>query len=128
MLDREVSAQRANLTYGEGHWDMGKTGEIGKIGKIGVLSPWWRRVLLAGFRSRYFRRKCRTSYGTFEAYVSPSNYLSALNPWRSLIDPVHERFIREWIKPDAIVWDIGANMRMFALPASLKTNAGRIYA
>jgi FkbM family methyltransferase len=99
-----------------------------EIGKIGARSSFYRLALFRVFSSRYFRRKCKTSNGSFEIYVSPSSYLGVLNFRRSLVDIVHERFIREWIKPDAIVWDIGANMGLFALPAALKANAGRIYA
>src|SRR5262249_44797981 len=71
---------------------------------------------------------CTTSDGTFEVWVSPSSSLGVLDFRKSLVDPVHERFIREWIKSDAVVWDIGSNLGLFALPAALKAKAGRVYA
>jgi hypothetical protein len=70
----------------------------------------------------------RQGDGTFEVYVTPSSSLRVLDFRKSLVDRVHERFIREWMKADAIVWDIGANLGLFALPAALKTIAGRVYA
>jgi FkbM family methyltransferase len=95
---------------------------------IGAQSPFWRRALFAGFRSVYFRRKCNTSDGVFEAYVSPSSHLGVLDFRKPLVHPVHRRFIDDWINPDSVVWDIGSNLGLFALPAALKTTRGRVYA
>jgi FkbM family methyltransferase len=80
------------------------------------------------FASRYVRRKCRTDDGVFEAYVSPSSSLKVLDPRISLVDRVHQRFIRDWVEPDAVVWDVGSNLGLFALPAALKAARGRVYA
>jgi FkbM family methyltransferase len=95
---------------------------------IGAQSPFYRRALYRFFESRYFRRTARTDDGVFQAYVSPSSSLSVLDVRKPLVDPVHERFIREWVEADAIVWDIGANLGLFALPAALKLRSGRVYA
>jgi FkbM family methyltransferase len=95
---------------------------------IGAQSAFWRRALFRVFSSKYFRRKCRTSDGIFEAYVSPSSSLKFLNPRISLVDQVHQRFIRDWVEPDAVVWDVGSNLGLFALPAALKAARGRVYA
>jgi FkbM family methyltransferase len=95
---------------------------------IGAQSPSWRRALYRTFRSVYFRRKCNTTDGVFEAYVSPSSYLSVLDFRKSLVHPVHRRFIDDWINSDSIVWDIGSNLGLFTLPAALKTTRGRVYA
>lgn len=70
---------------------------------IGAQSPVWRRLLYRAFASKYFRRKCRTSDGTFVAYVSPGSVLKVLNFRQPLVDPVHQRFIRNWFKSDAVV-------------------------
>ncbi|MBI5260643.1 MAG: FkbM family methyltransferase [Bradyrhizobium sp.] len=95
---------------------------------IGAQSPRYRRALYRLFESRYFRRRARTDDGVFQAYVSPSSSLSVLDVRKSLVDPVHERFIREWVGVDDVVWDIGANLGLFALPAALKVRRGRVYA
>lgn len=95
---------------------------------IGAQSAFFRRALYRFFESRYFRRTARTDDGVFRAYVSPSCSLSVLDVRKSLVDPVHERFIREWVEADAVVWDIGANQGLFALPAALKVRSGHVYA
>jgi FkbM family methyltransferase len=95
---------------------------------IGAQSPYWRRALFRLFASTYFRRKCRTDDGVFEAYISPGSSLRFLDLRRSLVDRVHQRFICDWIEPDAIVWDIGSNLGLFALPAALKAKRGRVFA
>lgn len=94
---------------------------------IGAESPAWRRLLYRAFASTYFRRKCRTSDGTFVAYVSPGSVLKVLDFRQPLVDPVHQRFIRNWVKSDAVVWDIGGNLGLFAFPAALKAASGQLY-
>ena len=93
---------------------------------IGAKSPAYRRALFRLFSSRYFRRRGGTPDGTFVAYVSPSSSLRVLNFAKPLVDSVHARFIRDWIGPDDVVWDIGANMGIFAIPAALR--ASQVYA
>jgi FkbM family methyltransferase len=95
---------------------------------IGASSPYWRRALFKVFEARYFRRKCRTSEGVFEAYISPSSSLKFLDLRTSLVDQVHQRFISDWVEADAVVWDVGSNLGLFALPAALKSTRGRVYA
>jgi FkbM family methyltransferase len=95
---------------------------------IGAQSSFWRRALFRGFRSTYFRRKCSTSDGVFEAYVSPGSYLGVLDFRKSLVHPVHRRFIDDWVNSNSIVWDIGSNLGLFALPAALRATRGRVYA
>jgi FkbM family methyltransferase len=103
--------------------------ELGKrlIMGIGARSPIWRRALFRAFASTYFRRKGRTADGVFEAYVSPNSSLKVLNPKKLCVDPAHQRFIRDWIDVDSIVWDVGANLGLFAFPAALKARKGRVY-
>jgi FkbM family methyltransferase len=93
---------------------------------IGAMSPLWRRALFRAFSSLYFRRRIKAEGGTFDVIVSPGCALQFLDPRKSLIDPVHRRFIHDWIHTDDIVWDIGANLGLFAFPAALK--ARHVYA
>jgi FkbM family methyltransferase len=94
---------------------------------ISAQSPIWRRALFRAFASAYFRRKGRTDDGVFEAYVSPNSSLKVLSPRRLSVDPAHQRFIHDWIDVDAIVWDVGANLGLFAFAAALKARKGRVY-
>jgi FkbM family methyltransferase len=94
---------------------------------IGGQSAGWRRLLLKSLSSTYFRRKSRTNDGVFEAYVSPSSSLKVLDPRGLFVDPVHQRFIDDWIDSYAVVWDIGSNLGLFALPAALKASKGQVY-
>jgi FkbM family methyltransferase len=103
------------------------TPEIEMTG-IGSRSPWWRRAAFRWLGSTCVRRRGATGDGVFEAYVSAGSSLKVLDPRGLPIDPVHRRFIRDWIAPDAVVWDIGANLGLFAFPAALKARSGRVYA
>src|SRR5580700_9716600 len=96
--------------------------------EIGARSSLWRRMALRSLSSAYLRRKCKTPDGSFQAYVSGGSSLKVLDPRGLTIEPVHQRFIRDWIKPGATVWDIGANLGLFALPAALKVRQGKVYA
>jgi len=95
---------------------------------IGARSPWWRRAAFRWLGATYIRRRGATEDGVFEAYVSAGCSLKVLDPRGLPIDAVHRRFIRDWIAPDAVVWDIGTNLGLFAFPAALKVRLGRVYA
>jgi FkbM family methyltransferase len=92
-----------------------------------IDAPIWKRAVLRACSSRYFRRRCRTANGVFEAYVSVNSGLGVLDFRKSLVAAAHERFIREWVDADAVVWDIGANLGLFGLPAALKATRGGVY-
>jgi len=92
-----------------------------------VEDPLWKHLLFRAFSPRYFRRKCVTANGVFAAYVSANSGLGVLDFRKSLVAAAHERFIREWVQTDAVVWDVGANLGLFGLPAALKASAGRVY-
>ncbi|HUC62577.1 MAG TPA: FkbM family methyltransferase [Alphaproteobacteria bacterium] len=95
---------------------------------IGATSPLWRRILLRSLAPIYLRRRCATDDGGFEAYVSGAGRLKLLDPRGLSVEPVHRRFIRDWVEARSIVWDVGAHLGMFALPASLKAKEGRVHA
>lgn len=94
---------------------------------IGAQSPFWRKVAFRAFASTYFRRKLKTDDGFCEVYVSANSSLKVLTPRGVPIDPVHQRFIRDWIDPNGIVWDVGSNLGLFAFPAALKARTGQVY-
>jgi FkbM family methyltransferase len=95
---------------------------------IGATSPLWRKLALRSLASTWICRKAVTPDGVFRAYVSGGSSLKVLDPRGLRVEQVHQRFIRDWIAPDATVWDIGANLGLFALPAALRARRGRVYA
>jgi len=94
--------------------------------RMGKYFPAWRKVIYENFSSFYFCRTGRTADGTFDVYVSPGCQLSVLSLRGVPIDPVHQRLIDRWVKVDSVVWDIGANMGLFAFPAALKAKNGHV--
>lgn len=94
---------------------------------IGADSPAWRKLLFRAGKKIYIRRQLTTDDGAANIFVSPGSSLKVLKP-KLQIEAPHKRFIRDWIKPDSIVWDIGANMGLFAFPAGLRASAGALYA
>lgn len=93
---------------------------------IGAQASIWRRVLSVALSPIYFRRRFRTNEGAFDAFVSAGSGLRFLLP-NLQIDHVHQRFIRDWVRPHDVVWDVGMNLGLFAIPASLKTKHGKVY-
>ena len=62
-------------------------------------------------------------------YVSPGAGLCYLFRFMSRIDPKLFALVREFVKVDAIVWDIGANVGLFAVPAATMAGPhGRVVA
>jgi len=95
---------------------------------IGAQSPPWRRLLFRLFRRAYFRRTVAFEGASFEALLSPGSSLKFADPRGVRVEPVHARFIRDWVDENAVVWDIGANAGLFALPAALRARRGRVLA
>ena len=95
--------------------------------RMGANAPAWRQKLYRAFAGRYVARRGATPDGRFDALVSAGAQLSVLDPRGVPIDPVHTRFIAHWVRADSVIWDVGANMGLFALPAALKANAGQVY-
>ena len=94
---------------------------------IGAQSALWRRVALRTLASTYFRRRIRTVDGSCEICVSGGSSLKFLDPRGVPVEAPHARFIRDWVGPDAVVWDIGCNLGLFAFPAALKARQGIVY-
>jgi FkbM family methyltransferase len=94
---------------------------------IGAQSSLWRRALLRTLAPVYLRRRAATADGAFETYVSGGSSLKLVDPRGLPIDPTHTAFIRNWVKRDSIIWDVGANVGLFAFPAALKARDGRVY-
>lgn len=95
--------------------------------RLGRNAPLWRRLLMEGMGDLAIRRTVPTADGRFSLFVCPGSQLSVLGPGRKLVDPMHTRFIGRWIEEDSIIWDVGANVGLFAFPAALKAREGAVY-
>lgn len=76
----------------------------------------------------YVRRSGITKDGTFEAYVPGNPLFELLHRHGVPVSPVRQAFIRDWINANSVVWDIGAKLGGFTLPAALKARQGTVYA
>lgn len=97
------------------------------IPKMGRFAPAWRRLAYSYFDNHFFRRRITTADGSCDVYVTAGAQLSVLDPRGVPIDPVHRRFIAQWVEDDSIIWDIGGNMGLFAFPSVLKASKGHVY-
>ncbi|HXO22262.1 MAG TPA: FkbM family methyltransferase [Thermoanaerobaculia bacterium] len=69
-------------------------------------------------RNRVLRRRLPADLGGHTLFVSPD---SAMSFWRrdlGRVDPLLFRLARELVRPGATVWDIGANVGLFAAAAA----------
>lgn len=88
-----------------------------------------RRAVELASRGVVVRRRLPKDFGRQTIWVSPE---SALKYWRLDVNTVVPElldFARAHVKPGAVVWDVGANLGLFALAAAVKAGAnGRVLA
>jgi FkbM family methyltransferase len=88
-----------------------------------------RRMAEKLSRGMVFRRKLPATFGNTPIYVSPACGLRYLRSNLGSADPTLLRLAEELIKPGDVVWDVGANLGLFAFAAShLATSSGAVYA
>lgn len=78
----------------------------------------WRKLAARLSRGVVLRRSLPPEFRSLPIYVSPE---AGLGLWRRRIenvDPVLFRLVRELVTPGAKVWDIGANLGLFAFSAA----------
>lgn len=63
-------------------------------------------------------RRLPADFGRRRIVLSPANRLRALDPSPERFEPTLFSYARRFVKPGMAVWDIGANMGCFALPAA----------
>lgn len=88
-----------------------------------------RKILEFFSREKILKRHLPNAFGADPIFVSPD---AGLRFWSSNVegyDPILFRICKEIVKPQSIVWDIGANFGLFSLPAAfLAGPTGRIVA
>jgi len=85
-----------------------------------VKSPLLRTFLERFSRGRVLKRRLPGDFRRLPIYVSPE---AGLRYWLSMrnADPVLYRMCNELVKPDACVWDIGANVGLFSFCAASRS-------
>jgi FkbM family methyltransferase len=92
-----------------------------------TASQYLRRIARRTLRNTVFRRRLPRDIGNRSIYVTPASALGVLKPRFENFDPRLFHFVRTIIKRDDIVWDVGANMGVFAFSAAAKAGPqGRI--
>ncbi len=77
-----------------------------------------RRILKTLGRNVVLKRHLPREFGSAPLFVTPD---SALGYWRSdiaKVDPFLLSMVRELVRPEMTVWDIGANVGLFSFAAA----------
>ena len=76
-----------------------------------------RRLLERGTRGWVVRRRLPAEFGHAPIYVSPSARLGYLLRQMSVVDPPLLAFVRRFVHPGAVVWDVGATVGLYTFAA-----------
>jgi FkbM family methyltransferase len=75
-------------------------------------------------RNTIFRRRLPERYESREIYVSPDAQLKYLKPGQRAFDSELLRIVDQHVHESSVVWDIGANVGVFAFAASSVARSG----
>ena len=96
------------------------------------ISQWKRlnlRSLLERFmRGRTFWRRLPEDSGCTMILCSADARLQHLKPGEAAFDPELLWLARNWVTEDAVIWDVGANIGVFALAAGHRVTRGGVLA
>ena len=74
-------------------------------------------------RNIVFRSRLPARFGRRSIYLSPGNHLAVLKPGVNRFETYLLGFAERFVDIGSVVWDIGANMVIFAFPAAHKAGA-----
>jgi ribosomal protein L11 methylase PrmA len=80
------------------------------------LSP--RRIAERLLRTFRFTTRLPARFGSRPIRMSSGNYLGALKPGEAKFQQSLLNFVDRFVESESVVWDIGANMGTFAVPAA----------
>jgi FkbM family methyltransferase len=75
-------------------------------------------------RNVVLRTRLPSRYGRRPLFVSPANNLSILKPGDGKFDNYLFAIVDRFVRPDSVVWDIGANMGVFSVAAAHLARSG----
>lgn len=77
-----------------------------------------RRFAERASRNTRFRTRLPARFGKRPIWLSPGNHLAVLKPGDAKFEGYLLGFADRFVNADSVVWDIGANMGLFAVPAA----------
>jgi FkbM family methyltransferase len=87
-----------------------------------------RRLAELAVRNLIVRRRLPADFGRRAIFLSPANRLRALDFSLERFEPTLLSYVRRFIQPGMIVWDIGANMGAFTFPAAHAAKGAKVVA
>ncbi len=88
----------------------------------------WRRWTEKMLRGTCWKRRLPARFGRVPLYLSPDARLSHLKPGAAAFDAQLLEVVARYVQSDAIVWDIGANVGVFAFAAASCARQGAVIA
>ena len=79
-------------------------------------------------RKVILKRKLPKRYGSTPIYVSPDAGLRFWSTNSEKWDLKLFNICDEFVKPDSVVWDVGANVGLFTFPAAIRAKNGKVLA
>ena len=120
-----ASCCRENLWHCEQRAPKSKLSLSGLESNVGVM----RNALERAFRNVTFPRRLPADLGGAPIYVSGSAGLKYLFRSMDAIDPVLCGMATEFVRPNHVVWDVGANIGLFTFASAyIAGSKGQIYA
>lgn len=82
------------------------------------MPPFIRTIAERLSRGIIFSARLPARFGRRKIWLSPGNHLAVLKPGEARFEGYLLGFAERFVGPDDVVWDIGANMGLFAIPAA----------